>query len=113
VQLVDDLVDDLESRLSAARAGYLDNLSGGAVALASGVALTTAGIDAILDRANGVETGYTLRQALRLMAAALLGELSGAATTTITIRDMGDTKTRITATVDADGNRSALTLDAS
>jgi len=30
---VDDLVDDLETRLTAARAGYLDNLSGGAVAL--------------------------------------------------------------------------------
>lgn len=75
--------------------------------------LTNAGIDAIFDRANGVETGYTLRQALRLMASALLGELSGAATTTIVIRDMGDSKTRITATVDPDGNRSALSLDAS
>ena len=30
---VDDLVDDLETRLTAARAGYLDNLSAGAVAL--------------------------------------------------------------------------------
>lgn len=30
---LDDLVDDLESRLTAARAGYLDNLSAGAVAL--------------------------------------------------------------------------------
>lgn len=29
------LVDDLESRITALRAGYLDNLSGGAVALAS------------------------------------------------------------------------------
>ena len=32
---IDDYVDELESRLTAARAGYLDNLSGGAVALAS------------------------------------------------------------------------------
>ena len=51
-------------------------------------------------------------QALRLIAAALAGELSGAATTTITIRDITDTKARITATVDADGNRTAITLDA-
>lgn len=116
---VSGLVDDLEGRLTAARAGYLDNLSAGAVALQSsvdsleaGVVLTSAGIDAIFDRADGVETGYTLRQALRIIAAAVAGELSGAATTTITIRNITDTKARIVATVDADGNRSALTLDA-
>ena len=33
VDTIDDLVDDLETRLTAARAGYLDNLSAGAVAL--------------------------------------------------------------------------------
>ena len=33
VDIIDDLVDDLEPRLTAARAGYLDNLSAGAVAL--------------------------------------------------------------------------------
>lgn len=65
--------------------------------------------DAVLDEV--VEGSYTLRQLTRLMAAALLGELSGAGTTTIVIRDASDTKTRITATVDEDGNRSALTLD--
>lgn len=65
--------------------------------------------DAVLDEV--VEGSYTLRHLVRLMAAALLGKLSGAATTTITIRDASDTKTRITATVDEDGNRSALTLD--
>lgn len=69
--------------------------------------------DALLDRAAGVETSFTPRQALRLMLAALAGKLSGAATTTVTIRNVGDTKDRITATVDADGNRTALTLDAS
>lgn len=73
------------------------------------VALSDIG-DAVLDEV--VEGSYTLRQLTRLMAAALLGELSGAGTTTIVIRDASDTKTRITATVDDDGNRSALTLDA-
>jgi hypothetical protein len=34
---LDDMVDDLETRLSAVRAGYLDNLSGGAVALQASV----------------------------------------------------------------------------
>lgn len=66
--------------------------------------------DAVLDEV--VEGSYTLRQLVRLMAAALLGELSGAATTTIVIRDASDTKVRITATVDEDGNRTAITLDA-
>ena len=67
--------------------------------------------DAILDRANAIETSYTLRQALRILLAADGGKLSGAATTTITIRNAVDTKDRIVATVDADGNRSAVTLD--
>jgi hypothetical protein len=67
---------------------------------------------ALLDLADGVETSLTLRQAMRLIAAASAGKLSGAATTTVTIRNAGaDTKNRIVATVDADGNRSAVTLD--
>lgn len=69
--------------------------------------------DAVLDEADGVETGVTLRQAMRLNLAAAAGKLSGAATTTIAIRDVGDTKDRITATVDADGNRTAVTTDVS
>lgn len=67
--------------------------------------------DAILDRANGIETGVTLRQVLRGVAAALLGKASGLDTTTAVFRDINDTKDRITATVDADGNRSAVTTD--
>jgi hypothetical protein len=68
--------------------------------------------DALLDRTAGVETGWTVRQAMRIMLSAMAAKLSGAATTTVTIRDIGDTKARITATVDADGNRSAVTTDA-
>lgn len=68
--------------------------------------------DAHLDRADGVETGLTPRQTHRLNAAALAGKLSGAATATVTIRNaVADSKARITATVDADGNRSAVTTD--
>jgi hypothetical protein len=76
----------------------------------TGYSLSTAGVDAVLD--DVVEGSLTLRHFIRLMGAALLGELSGAATTTIVVRDASDTKTRITATVDADGNRSAMSLDA-
>jgi hypothetical protein len=66
--------------------------------------------DAVLD--DAVEGSETLRQAVRLIRAAAVGKLFGAATTEITIRDAADTKARITATVDSDGNRSAVTTDA-
>lgn len=59
-----------------------------------------------------VEGSETLVQAVRLVRAALVGKLSGAATTTVTIRDAADSKARITATVDADGNRLSVSTDA-
>lgn len=61
---------------------------------------------------ESVETGLTVRNALRLIAAATAGELSGAAGTTITIRNaVADDKDRIVATVTSDGNRTAITYD--
>lgn len=65
----------------------------------------------ILDLSNGVETSLTLRQALRLIVAASAGRVSGANSTTITIRDIGNSKNRIVATVDSYGNRSSITTD--
>ena len=66
----------------------------------------------IWDFPDGVEAGLTPRGAFRLCTSALVGKLSGAAGTTVVIRNVGDTKNRISATVDADGNRSAVTTDA-
>lgn len=43
---IDNFVDELESRLTAARAGYLDNLSAGAVALAATALTNTTWTDA-------------------------------------------------------------------
>jgi len=57
-------------------------------------------------------TGLTLRQALRLIAAATAGKVSGAGTSTITIRNaVADSKARIIATVDSAGNRTDITYD--
>ncbi len=42
---VQGLVDDLETRLTAARAGYLDNLSGGAVATAANLSTVAGYVD--------------------------------------------------------------------
>lgn len=68
--------------------------------------------DALLDRAAGVETGLTPRQALRLLAAVNGGKLSGGATTTNTIRNaVADSKNRVVATVDPSGNRTAIVYD--
>jgi hypothetical protein len=71
------------------------------------VDLSSAGVDLIV-----VESGINLRQAAALIGAATAGKVSGAATSTITVKNMDGTTTRIVATVDADGNRSALTLTA-
>lgn len=58
-----------------------------------------------------VDGTVTARQALRLANSANGGKLSGAATTAVLIRDLADTKDRVTATVDSSGNRTAITLD--
>lgn len=66
---------------------------------------------ALLDLTNGVEANRTVREALRLILSALAGKLSGAGTSTVTIRDSNDTKNRIVATVDTSGNRTSITYD--
>ena len=54
-----------------------------------------------------------MRESLRLILSALVGKLSGAPGTTITIRDINDQIDRIVATVDSNGNRTAVTKDVS
>lgn len=61
---------------------------------------------------SGDIDGFTLEQAIKLCLSALAGKLSGAGATTVTIRAADDSKSRIIATVDAEGNRTNITLDA-
>lgn len=61
--------------------------------------------------ATVIENSLTALEWMRLMGASLLGKLSGAATTTVSIRDTADSKNRVVATVDSDGNRTGVTLD--
>lgn len=87
-------------------------ITGGTVTTNSdkaGYALSTAGVDAILD--DPVDGVVTLRESLRLANAANGGKTNGAPTASFNIRDLADTKNRIAATVDADGNRTAVTRD--
>ena len=79
--------------------------SGGLIVTSSG------GVTPAQVWAKEIETGFTAEELLRVMAAALAGKLSGAATTEVTIRDVTDSKDRIIATVDADGNRTDVVLD--
>lgn len=75
----------------------------------AGYALSTAGVDAILD--DTVEGSLTMRQMVKIMAAALAGKAAGGGTTTITFTGLDGVTARITATVDANGNRSAVTVN--
>jgi len=58
-----------------------------------------------------IDGSLTWDQSVRLQNSALFGKLSGAAGTSIAIRNVGDTKDRISSTVDSNGNRTAVTLD--
>ena len=66
---------------------------------------------ALLDLANGVETGVTLRKTVRAMAAVTVGVLSGAGSGTEVTHSIGnDATTRVTTAATSVGNRTAVTL---
>jgi hypothetical protein len=100
---------------TAAQAGDAMTLTGAydaaKTASQAGDAMTLTGlaVDAILD--DVVEGSYTMRHLLRLMAASLVGKVSGGGSATVVFRAADDSKDRITATIDIDGNRTAVTLD--
>ena len=106
-----DTVDGVADAIKA----VTDNLpdSGALTSLAQASALATVNgiVDEILARLPANVDGYTFPQVVTLIAAALLGKASGLDTTTAVFRSLDDTKDRITATVDSDGNRAAVTLD--
>lgn len=72
-------------------------------------ALAADAVDEILDEQIGDGT-LTMRQALRVLVAGMAGKLSGAATTTVTIRNLADSADVVVATVDSNGNRTAVTV---
>ncbi len=81
----------------------------------SGYLVAFGGDDVVPETADTVwdeviEGAYTARQLLRGYNAVLLAKASGFNTTTRTFRDLGDTKDRVIAAVDASG-RTAVTLD--
>jgi hypothetical protein len=57
-----------------------------------------------------VESGFSLKQILRLMSAVILGRASGGPGSPV-FRDVNNTKDRVTGTADSNGNRTAATYD--
>jgi len=108
VTAADNLEADYDGTGYARSASSIGSVT--AVGDKTGYALSAAGVDAVLDEA--VEGALTLRQALRLFLAVLVGKSSGGGTTAPAFRDQADSKNRVSATVDANGNRTAVTLDA-
>ena len=95
--VIDGIVDNI----------LLDTGTDGVILKAAG--LNADAVDKIIDEV--IEGTVTLRQLLRIALAVLAGKTTGGGTVTVNFRNVADTKNRVIATVDADGNRTAITLD--
>jgi hypothetical protein len=134
-------VTTLLTRLSTTRAGYLDNLSGGAVATQASlntVVTAAAKLDTALELDGAVyrftanalelaptgggsdpwaatmETGVTYAQAMRGVFAVTQGDsvnFAAGASTGVVFKSADGTKSRVTSNVDADGNRTVTARD--
>lgn len=60
-----------------------------------------------------IEGTLTLKQVLRLLLSVAAGKITVTGPSTLSFRNMDDTKDRVTGTLDASGNRTAVTLDPS
>lgn len=78
-------------------------------------ALQAIPIEDIVNAINSevIEGALTHADALRLIISVLMGKSSGGGTNTIRLRDIGDSKDRVVATVDSNGNRTGVVLDGS
>lgn len=80
--------------------------------IVTGTALSTANVaDAILDALNSIEEGVTLREATRLILAAVAGKVSISGDTVTFRNAVADDTNRIVATTTSDGERTAITYD--
>ncbi len=79
----------------------------------TGYALTTAP-PTIAEIIAGITDGsLDLQEMMRIIIAAVAGKSSGGGSATVTFRDSADSKNRITATLDANQNRTGIILDGS
>lgn len=114
--------------LNAGSVSILPSVSAGLVIIAGtgliddqSTGTTVVNIDALINKSliseavmsSSIEDNLELTEALKIIVAALGGKVSGSGTGTIAIRDVGDTKDVIQATVDENGNRLSVTTDVS
>lgn len=89
--------------------------SAGLITVVSGSGVTAQDkediIAGVLASANRIEGAYSLDGALRLILAVLAGKVSGAPATPV-FRSVTDTKDRVTAVADPEGNRTTVNVDA-
>ena len=85
------------------------NVVGSVASVTGNVSISNTTLGYIFTIASGVEANLTLGHALQDIWAFSSGKASGGNSTTITFRNYDDTKNRISATVDSNGNRTAMT----
>ena len=108
VALFASVAGDFSSTVALTRANASEAVS----TSGSGSSAPTAAANAQAVWARALEGEFTAEQMMRLMVAALAGKVSGAAGSTVSFRDLADTRDRIVATVDENGNRTAVVRDA-
>lgn len=102
----------LPPALLAAFGGAVDEIATAASGGGGGDCPTTAQIVAAL-MAEEIETGVSVRMALRIILAAVSGRTTGVGTSTERYLSVNGALARITATFDGDSNRTSVTLDGS
>jgi len=105
--LLNTIDDFLDTEVAAIKA-KTDNLP--AAPAATGDIPTAAQIATRVLDTEEMETGYSLRKALKFFLSLFGGKSSGFPTSPV-FRDINDTKNRVSATLDGDGNRTAVTID--
>jgi len=85
------------------------NSAHGAGSWATATGFSTLTATQVWALADGIEIGVTPKQAMQRIGAVVAGEISGAGTGTEVFKDVGDNgTTRVTVTVDTDGNRTSV-----
>jgi hypothetical protein len=96
------------AELTAGLAGADDAV----LAAIAALTIPSASANAAALLAAAFEGAETVQDFLRLSRAVLYGESTGQGSATVNYRDKADTKNRVVGTLDVDGNRTAITLDA-
>lgn len=107
----DIIADTNELQGDWTNGGRLDTIIDSLALEATVAALNDIDADTVWDEVmdtNAPANADTARKIINILSSVLAGKSSGGGTATIVFRDTGDTKNRISATVDANGNRTAV-----